>query len=512
MSERRTRNLIVILGDQLNRDSAIFDGFDPTRDRIWMAEVASEANHVWSHKVRIAAFLSAMRHFRQTLATEGFTVLYHRLGNRSTGLAETLKADIVQMQPSAVVMAQAGEFRVQDAIHRVSAETGTPVRIEADRHFLLSRADFMVWAGQRASLRAEFLYRSLRRRTGILMVGDKPQGGRWNYDIANRKSFGHRGPPATPPPVRFSPDPITREVIRDVVEHFPSHPGSLDQFDWPMTPAQAHSALADFILHRLPDFGAYQDAMWSGEPYLFHSRLAMALNLKLISPTEVIAAALEALANRTAPLESVEGFVRQILGWREFIHGVYWASMPDYLGRNALAAHNPLPAFFWTAETEMSCLHEVIGQTLRHGYAHHIQRLMVTGLFALLFGVEPRRVHEWYLAIYIDAVEWVEAPNTLGMSQYADGGLVASKPYVASGRYIQRMSNYCRRCRFRPDQILGTNACPFTTLDWDFLIRHRIRFAQHPRTALQWRGLDRFDETTRAAIRRQAARLRANLA
>jgi deoxyribodipyrimidine photolyase-related protein len=376
----------------------------------------------------------------------------------------------------------------------------------------MSTGDFALWARNRSTLRSEHLYRVLRRRTGILMIGKEPQGGHWNYDAENRQAFGRQGPPPVLPPEGFAPDAITREVLRDVETHFPSHPGRAADFDWPVTPAQAKSALTDFLEHRLAQFGRYQDALWTGNPYLFHARLSPALNLKLLSPTEVVAAAVQSLAAGNAPLAAVEGFVRQILGWREFIHGVYWTQMPGYLNHNALEARNRLPDFYWTAATDMACLREVIEQTLRYGYAHHIQRLMVTGLFALLLGVEPRQVHEWFLAVYVDAVEWVELPNTLGMSQYADGGLVASKPYVASGRYIQRMSNYCRGCRFQPDRAVGPTACPFTTLYWDFLIRHRTRFAHHPRTALQWRSLERFDEPTRVAIGRQAAELRAQLA
>ena len=513
MPEARVRRLVVVLGDQLNRDSGVFDDFDPTQDRVWMAEVAGEANHVWSHKARIALFLSAMRHFRETLLAEGMPTVYHQLGAHPYAtLSQALSADIVSVKPAMIVMATAGEFRLQETVARCAKDHGLPLYLAPDRHFLMSTGDFALWARNRNTLRSEHLYRVLRRRTGILMVGTEPQGGRWNYDAENRQAFGRQGPPPVWPPAAFTPDAITREVLRDVETHFPSHPGRTADFDWPVTSAQAKSALTDFLDHRLAQFGRYQDALWTGNPYLFHARLSPALNLKLLSPTEVLAAAVESLPAGNAPLAAVEGFVRQILGWREFIRGIYWTQMPTYLDHNALEARNRLPDFYWTADTDMACLREVIGQTLRYGYAHHIQRLMVAGLFALLLGVEPRQVHEWFLAVYVDAVEWVELPNTLGMSQYADGGLVASKPYVASGRYIQRMSNYCDGCRFKPDQAIGPTACPFTTLYWDFLIRHRARFAHHPRTALQWRSLERFDEPTRIAISRQAAERRAELA
>ena len=298
-------------------------------------------------------------------------------------------------------------------------------------------------------------------------------------------------------------------MLTEVGEKLPDRAGNLARFDWPVTAAEAELALDDFIEHRLPLFGVYQDAMWQHEPWLYHSRLSAALNLKLLDPRRVVAAALGAHERGHAPLSAVEGFVRQILGWREFVRGLYWHSMPAYAGRNALGATAELPAFYWTADTDAACLRDALTQTLELGYAHHIQRLMVTGLYALLLGVEPRAVHEWYLAVYVDAVEWVELPNVLGMSQYADGGLLASKPYIASGRYIDRMSNHCSACRFRPERASGEDACPFTTLYWDFLDRHAARFRRHPRLGQQVRNLDRMAQADLAAIRSAAHRLRA---
>jgi deoxyribodipyrimidine photolyase-related protein len=313
------------------------------------------------------------------------------------------------------------------------------------------------------------------------------------------------------PPARFEPDAVTREVLALVEREFPDHPGSLAHFDWPVTPQQARAALDDFVAHRLPSFGRYQDAMWANEPFLYHSRLSAAMNLKLLDPREVVAAAEREYRDGRVPLAGAEGFVRQILGWREYVRGVYWLHMPGYLDRNALSAAAPLPAFYWTGETDMHCLRQTIRQTLDYGYAHHIQRLMVTGLFALLLGVEPRRVHEWYLGVYVDAVEWVELPNTLGMSQFGDGGVMASKPYCASGKYVQRMSNYCAGCRFDPAAATGDRACPFTTLYWDFLMRHERLLAANPRTALQAKNLVRLSAAEKTAIRAAADRFRVSL-
>jgi deoxyribodipyrimidine photolyase-related protein len=351
----------------------------------------------------------------------------------------------------------------------------------------------------------EYFYRELRREHDILMDGDEPIGSKWNYDSENRGSFNKQGPGPVPSPKSFKPDSITKEVIELVNQHFADHPGNLEHFDWPVTPKQARQALDDFVQHRLPSFGEYQDAMWTDEPYLYHSRISAAMNLKLINPREVIEAALIAYRAGKAPLNAVEGFVRQILGWREYVRGIYWLYMPEYLERNSMSAKHNLPDFYWTGDTEMNCLRHAIGQTLEYGYAHHIQRLMVTGLFSLLLGVEPKAVHEWYLAVYVDAVEWVELPNTLGMSQFADGGEMASKPYIASGKYIQRMSNYCSGCRFDPAKSTGENACPFTTLYWDYLDRHHAALKSNHRMSMQLKNLERKTPEDLAAIREQAA-------
>ena len=506
------RVLAVVLGDQLDREAGLLRDLDPARDVVWLAEVAGEAEAVWSHQARIALFLAGMRHMRDDLRAAGHTVHYRTLGERAEATLEAaLAADLGVLQPQRVRVAEPGEYRVRQALERACAQAGWALEVVADDHFLFDPASFDRWAAGRKSLRLEHFYRAARRTTGVLMDDGEPAGGQWNFDAANRKAFAKAGPPPIPAPASFPPDAITAGALADVRHHFPDHPGSLAHFDWPVTPDQAQTALTDFIDHRLPRFGDYQDAMWTGEPYLYHSRLAAALNLKLLRPGEVIHAAEAAYRAGRAPLAAVEGFIRQILGWREYVRGLYGHFMPDWLDWNALGAEQPLPALYWHGDTAMTCLREAVGQTLAYGYAHHIQRLMVTGLFALLVGVQPRRVHEWYLAVYVDAVEWVELPNTTGMSQYADGGLMASKPYAASGRYIQRMSNYCRHCPFDPARATGPKACPFTTLYWDFLARHRERFARHPRTALQWKNLERYSAAELNAIRTQAEQVRASL-
>ncbi|MEM9354692.1 MAG: cryptochrome/photolyase family protein [Pseudomonadota bacterium] len=508
------RNLVVVLGDQLNADSSAFDDFDRQTDVVWMAEVAEESTHVWTHKGRIVMFLASMRHFHQSLERRKIRCNYRKLDDRVNrgSLPAELEAAAKELKPQKLIVTQPGEWRVRDLLIRAAKKLKVELEIREDRHFLSSPAEFAEHAQGRKQLRLEYFYRELRRKHEILMDGRQPEGGKWNYDSDNRGSFGKQGPDEKPTYKRFRPDAITKEVIELVNRKFAKHPGSLDHFDWPVTSKQARQALDDFVQHRLASFGEYQDAMWTDEPYLYHSRLSAALNLKLIDPREVIDEAVVAYRAGKAPLNSVEGFVRQILGWREYVRGIYWLYMPEYVQRNTLKAKQPLPEFYWTADTEMHCLSQAIGQTLEYGYAHHIQRLMVTGLFALLLGVDPKAVHEWYLAAYVDAVEWVELPNSLGMSQFADDGVMASKPYVATGKYIQRMSNYCQGCRFDPAKAVGEDACPFTTLYWDFLVRHKKQLQSNNRMSMQLRNLDRKKPEELKAIQKQAKQLRESLA
>jgi deoxyribodipyrimidine photolyase-related protein len=514
-----SRHLVLVLGDQLDAGSAAFDGFDRRRDRVWMAEVAGESTHVWSHKARIAVFLSGMRHFRDRLRDAGVDVDYTPLSPQAAAgepgtLADALTASLVRATaagapPARLIVVEPGEWRVRTALEKAATAAGVPLEIRPDRHFFSSREEFAEHARGRKQLRLEYFYRPLRERHGVLMDDGEPAGGQWNFDAENRGAFPSAGPGKLPAPVRFTADATTRGVIDLVNERFAAHPGSLDDFDWPVTTEDAQVALDDFLAHRLPHFGTYQDAIWTGEPWLYHSRLSQAMNMKLLDPRDVVAGAERIWRAGKAPLAATEGFIRQVLGWREYVRGVYWHFMPEYESRNALAAELPLPDFYWTAETEMNCLRDALAQTLRHGYAHHIQRLMVTGLFAMMLGVRPQDVHRWYLAVYVDAVEWVELPNTLGMSQFADGGVMASKPYCASGAYIDRMSNACRGCRFDPKVATGADACPFTTLYWDFLARHQQLLKKNNRMAMQLKNLSRKDATEIRGIRRQADELRA---
>lgn len=502
------RHAILILGDQLHVANPALDGFDPAQDAVVMIEAASEATAVWSHKARIALFLSAMRHFALEIGARGWPFVYLKLDDPLPGdFAARLDAVLARHQPQALRVTEPGELRMLALLEDACRRHRVPLRVIDDTHFLCSRAEFAEWARGRKEWRMEFFYRTMRRKHRVLMdTADpsQPAGGAWNFDAQNRRAFPKDGPGEIPPPAFFAPDTVTQEVFTLVEHEFADHPGDLDSFRWPVTREQALQALAHFVEHRLPNFGAWQDAMWTGTPFGWHALLSAALNLHLLDPGEVVQAAEQAWHDGRAPLASAEGFIRQILGWREFIRGVYWVAMPGLKTANHFGHARPLPRWYWTGDTRMACLRESIGQTLAHGYAHHIQRLMVTGNFALLAGIAPREVADWYLAVYVDAVEWVELPNVAGMALYADGGRLASKPYIASGAYIKRQSNYCHGCRYDPARRTGPRACPFTTLYWNFLDAHDDALAANPRTALMTQSVRRLSDEERAAIRMQA--------
>jgi len=516
------RCLVLVLGDQLTLDSPALAGLEPGRDRVLMIEAPGEATWVWSHKARIALFISGMRHFRNALREAGFTVEYLALDDSGEPtLLGRLAQQLTRWQPETLRLLEPGEWRLQQDITTAAHHAGVALQLLDDPHFLCSRADFARWAGRYSgSLRMEYFYREMRRQHRVLIdrdavKPDQPEGGQWNYDAENRKGYPKRGPGLIPPPEAFEPDALTHEVLTDIERLFPDHPGSLANFVWPVTRQQALLALETFIDHRLVNFGDHQDAMWSGTPFGWHSLLASSLNLHLLDPREVIAAAEQAYRDGRAPLAGVEGFIRQLLGWREFIRGVYWRDMPQMAEANHYSHTRALPRWFWTGDTRMACARDAIEQTLQYGYAHHIQRLMVTGLFGLLAEIDPKQVAAWYLAVYVDAVEWAELPNVAGMALYADGGRFTSKPYVASGAYIQRMSNHCDRCAYAPDtkstQATGKPQCPYTVLYWHFLDRHEAALSANPRTALMARNVARLTPAQRERIRAEAQRVLGHL-
>ena len=509
------RTLVVVLGDQLSHGHEAVSSLDPQRDAVLMMEVAGESEHVPSHVQRTVMFLSAMRHFALELLAKGVRVRYACLDDAANthSFDGEVDAAVRDLRPERIVLTHPGEHRVLAMARGWEEAHSIPVDILPDTHFLTDLAEFNARTEGKKEVRMEHFYRRQRRALRVLMDRDgQPVGGEWNFDKDNRKTFGKSGPDPKPaPPPRFAPDTVTREVIEVVRERLPGLPGRSEDFDWPVTRADALRALDDFIGRRLPMFGPYEDAMWTGEPVLWHARLSAPMNLKLLDPREVVKAALEAYRRGRAPIESVEGFVRQVIGWREFIRAIYWREGPGYERRNALDQHGALPEFYWTGDTDMACLRECVGQVLDNAFGHHIQRLMVTGNFALIAGVHPKRVSDWYLGMYADGVDWVTLPNTLGMAMHADGGAVGSKPYAASGKYIQRMSNYCKGCRYDPGLRHGEGACPVTVFYWDFLIRNEDRFRENTRMALTLKHVEKMPAAERTQITVSAKRLRDSL-
>ncbi|MEM8988150.1 MAG: cryptochrome/photolyase family protein [Pseudomonadota bacterium] len=497
--------LRLVLGDQLTRSLSSLSDLNLSKDTVLMAEVLGEATYVRHHKQKIAFIFSAMRHFAEGLKADGVKVRYVKLDDKKN--AGSLKAEVrralKEKKFEKLVVTAPGEWRLLHDMEGWADDFGILVDIRNDDRFVASQTEFADWADGRKQLRMEYFYRDMRRKTGLLMdSAAEPEGGAWNYDADNRKKL----PKGYAPPARlsFTMDKITKEVVKLVNTRFADHFGDLDAFNWPVTRDEALRALDHFIDDCLPAFGDYQDAMAVGETFLNHSLLSAALNIGLLGPLEVCEAAEEAYKDGRAPLNAVEGFIRQIIGWREYVRGLYWLKMPDYKETNHLAAARTLPAFYWTGDTDMVCMAEAIDATKRHAYAHHIQRLMVTGNFALLAGVAPDEINEWYLVVYADAFEWVQLPNTHGMAVYADGGVMASKPYAASGAYINRMSNYCKQCRYDVKVKIGDDACPFNALYWDFIFRNEKRLRANPRMGLVYKNADRMEPADKRAVRKQA--------
>ncbi len=527
------RNLCVVFGDQLDHRAAAIEQLDDRRDAVLMMEVAGEsrAPHVPSHVRRTVLFLSAMRHFAKQLAERGRRVRYVTLADPANthAFGPEIARHVAELRPAQVTCTQPGEWRVLGMLRDACETLGVPLTVLPDEHFICSTERFAKWADGRSSLVMEYFYREQRRHTGYLMDGEQPLGGVWNLDKENRRSFSASGPDPRPPaPIRFPIDDITRLTIEDVRRHIPETPGELGDFDLPVTRADALRALDDFVRHRLGGFGPFEDAMWSREPTLYHSMLSAPLNLKLLNPRECCEAALAAFADPAAriPLQSIEGFIRQIIGWREFIRGIYWFEGPEYGRRNTLGHTAPLPEFFWTGKTDLNCLRQCLTQVVDSAYGHHIQRLMVIGNFALSAGLHPRAVADWFLGMYIDGVDWATTPNVVGMSQHADRrpgmkrgdtGLVGTKPYIAGANYISKMSDYCRSCRYDPKSRLdrasaaGKPACPLNTFYWDFLLRHTDTLTGNQRMAIMLKAAQGIPTSEKVQIRIHADALRSRL-
>ena len=499
--------LVLVLGDQLTETLSALAQADKARDTVVMAEVADEAAYVRHHPKKIALIFAAMRKFAHALEQDGWKVVYTQLDdtdNAGSIVGELLRR-AAQTGASEVLATEPGEWRLIGKLKYAPLK----VHLLPDDRFLATHAEFEAWAEGRKALRMEYFYREMRRKTGLLMEGDQPAGGKWNFDHDNRKAAPEDV--TVDGPLRFDPDATTREVLELVQARFGDNFGALEPFWFATTRAEALQALDHFIANALPRFGDYQDAMLNENEFLYHAILSPYLNIGLLNVTEICEAAADAYASGHAPINAAEGFIRQIIGWREYVRGIYFLEGPDYTARNILGHDRDLPWFYWGGETRMNCVAKAVGQTRTQAYAHHIQRLMVTGNFALLAGIDPAQVHEWYLAVYADAFEWVEAPNTIGMSQFADGGVIASKPYVSSGAYINRMSDHCKSCHYSVSAKTGDTACPFNLLYWHFLDRHRDRFSNNPRMGNMYRTWDRMDADKRKTVLAEGDALLARL-
>jgi len=502
----KIKRIILILGDQLDLKNAALISFDHKTDEVLMIESEHESSYVWSHKAKIALFLSAMRHFAQDLIAQKYPLTYIKESDLT--IQEALRNELIEKNATHLVCIEPGEWRLRVAIEELAQELNIQLLMHDDAHFYCSNAEFREWAADKKELRLEYFYRYMRKQHHVLMdEKSQPLGEQWNYDDQNRRPYSKNGPGLINKPVMFAPDNITREVFEFVERKYLNHPGTLKYFAWPVTREQAIAALDYFVTYRLPSFGLYQDAMWKETPFGWHSILSSCLNLKLLNPREVVQCALDSYQNNTLDLAAVEGFIRQIIGWREFVRGVYYLDMPQMAAANFYQHQRQLPDWYWSGATHMNCMKDTIGQTLKYGYAHHIQRLMITGNFALLVEILPQQVSDWYLAIYIDVIEWVELPNVMGMALFANGGRFTSKPYIAGGAYVKRMSNYCDRCQYKPEIQFGENACPITTLYWNFLMKHQHALEKNPRTRLMMANLARISDDKKVLIREHASRL-----
>lgn len=505
------KTLRLILGDQLNPNHSWFD--DKDKNIIYvMMEIRPETDYAKHHLQKLLGVFGAMREFSNYLKNEKHTILYIHLNDPENehDFSRNLQKIVEKENIDKFEYQEPDEYRVDEILKKASKNSGVPVEMVSSEHFLTKREFIRDFFGRKNYLMESF-YREMRKKHNILMKSGKPVGGKWNYDFKNRKKYDGKVP--LPQPIEMEND--LSEVYEDLNKSGVAWFGAAkaDSFAWPLTKKQALEYLEYFVKNLLPHFGTYQDALTGKSETLFHSRLSFALNTKLLHPMEVVNRAIEEWHRRKdeISLEQIEGFVRQIIGWREYVRGIYWAKMPEYERMNYFHHQRKLPDFYWTGETKMNCMKQAIGQSLKSAYAHHIQRLMITGNFALLAQVHPDEVDNWYLGIYIDAFQWVEITNTRGMSQFADGGIMATKPYVSSANYINKMSDHCAGCFYNPKKRIGEKACPFNSLYWNFHMKHEDKLRKNPRIGMVYRNLDKMSIEEKVSIQTQANKYLENL-
>ena len=492
------RDLIIILGDQLSLEISSLKKIRKNEDKILMMEVSNEIEYANHHKKKLVLIFSAMRHFANELKKNKFDVTYVEFDKSKENFTKELEKQCKKFNPESIKITHPSEYRVLDEVKKWKKVLNIPVTILEDSRFFCKIDEFSDWVSSKKELKMELFYQKMRKKYKILIDDEgKPIGGKWNYDVKNRKRLP-KNHSKIPTPLICKPDKITKRVISQLEKKYTKHFGDLEPFWFATTKKDAIKSLEDFIKNRLEFFGPYEDAMKENEKFLYHSVLSVYLNIGLLNPREVIQ---KVLQSKELPIESIEGFVRQIVGWREYVRGIYWHYMPKYSQTNFFNAKNKLPDFYWTGKTKMNCMKSCIDQTKQEAYAHHIQRLMITGNFALIAGIDPKQVCNWYLSVYADAFEWVELPNTHGMILYADGGILGSKPYAASGNYINKMSDYCKNCEYDVKIKNGKNACPFNYLYWNFFLNNQEKLKKNPRLWTAFSNIKNMSEERKKQIK-----------
>jgi len=501
---------VLILGDQLSVDISSLKNFDKKTDHVLMAEVMSEASYVQHHPKKIIFIFSAMRHFAQELQSLGFSVHYTKLDDKQN--TQNISTELLRISKSLgcekIIITKPGEYRLLKELESIDSQIKLELR-EDDR-FYCTLDEFSSWIKSSKVYRLENFYQLMRKKHNVLLDLDgKPEGGKWNYDVLNRKPIKKNL--KIPPPPKFEADKITQDVINLVKQRFDKNFGSAEPFWFAVTQKQAQEAMDDFVQNKLATFGDYEDAMLEQDGFLFHSILSMYINVGFLEPKKIIPIIEQKYRQGLVPLNSAEGYIRQIIGWREYVRGIYWTFMPDYTKKNYFEHHRKLPEFFWSANTDLNCIKKCIEQTRDESYAHHIQRLMIIGNFSVLTELEPSEVASWFLAVYADAYEWVELPNVYGLALYADGGTMASKPYVSSGNYIKKMSDYCDGCKYDVDLKSGKDACPFNYLYWNFFIKNREKVSGNPRNFVIYNTIKKMTPEKIAQIKKDSKEFLKNL-
>jgi deoxyribodipyrimidine photolyase-related protein len=499
------KTLRLILGDQLNSNHSWFSSVDDSVTYTMM-EVRTETDYAVHHIQKVVGFFSAMRSFAAELQSKGHDVIYIHLNDENNLQSFEKNIEMVLHHGNYVQFEYQlpDEYRLDLLLKNFCATLSVVNSFADTEHFFSSRNELGSFFEGKKTFLMESFYRAMRKKHNVLMEGDKPTTGQWNYDTDNRKKLPKNHKPTSP--FVFSND--VSGVVDEIAKASIKTIGTIEakNFVWPINREQSLVLLDFFVTECLPLFGSYQDAMSPNEWSLYHSRISFSMNVKLVSPQEVIQRAIQEWEKRQTEIEyhQLEGFVRQIIGWREYMRGIYWLKMPEFASLNFFGNTNKLPDWYWTGKTKMNCLKDAISQSLNYAYAHHIQRLMITGNFALLAGINPDEVDAWYLGIYIDAIEWVEITNTRGMSQFADGGIVGTKPYVSSASYIDKMSHYCGSCYYDKKKKTGEKACPFNSLYWNFYDKNEDKLSKNPRIGMMYNVWRKMKPDEKAALLDQA--------